>query len=94
MPSADYVYVGSELDTFKLARNWKQYWSSVLAPFVHGSVLEVGAGIGANIPYLINDRVTRYSGLEPDGRLVAQHAGFGHRIVTHRLTYTNASSRS
>ena len=75
MPSADYVYVGAELDTFKLARNWKQYWSSVLAPFVHGSVLEVGAGIGANIPYLINDRVTQYLGLEPDGRLVAQLRG-------------------
>lgn len=72
MSNPDYVYVGSELDIFKLARNWKQYWSNALAPFVRGAVLEVGGGVGANIPYLMNDRVTQYLSLEPDGRLVEQ----------------------
>ena len=72
MASADYVYVGSELDTFKLARNWKRYWSSVLEPHVGGTVLEVGAGAGANLSYLLNPRVTRLVGLEPDGRLAEQ----------------------
>jgi SAM-dependent methyltransferase len=66
MATPDFTYVGSELDTFSLARNWKHYWSLVLAPYVSGTVLEVGAGIGANIPYLINGRVTRLVGLEPD----------------------------
>jgi len=74
MADADYVYVGSELETFKLARNWKSYWASVLAPHVRGAVLEVGAGAGANIPYLLNPRVTRFLGLEPDGRLFATMA--------------------
>ena len=66
MATPDFTYVGSELDTFSLARNWKHYWSLVLAPYVSGTVLEVGAGIGANIPYLVNGHVTRLVGLEPD----------------------------
>ena len=69
MATPDFTYVGSELDTFSLARNWKRYWSLVLAPYVSGTVLEVGAGIGANIPYLINGRVTSLVGLEPDREL-------------------------
>jgi SAM-dependent methyltransferase len=68
MANAEYVYVGTELDVFKHARNWKRYWSSVLAPYVRGSVLEVGAGVGANAPYLLNERVTALVSIEPDGR--------------------------
>lgn len=74
MASADYAYVGSELDTFKQARNWKRYWSSVLEPYVHGRVLEVGAGVGANVPYLLNSRVTTLVALEPDARLAERLA--------------------
>jgi SAM-dependent methyltransferase len=72
MANAEYVYVGTELDVFKLAGNWKRYWSSVVGPYVGGTVLEVGAGVGANAPYLVNDRVTRLVSLEPDGRFAAQ----------------------
>ena len=45
-------YVGSELELFSEARNWKAYFSRVLAPYVRGQVLEVGGGIGSNTPYL------------------------------------------
>lgn len=69
MASPDFEYVGRELDTFRIAQNWKQYWSSVLGPHVSGSVLEVGAGVGSNLPHLLNSRVTRLVGLEPDAGL-------------------------
>jgi SAM-dependent methyltransferase len=72
MANADYVYVGTELDVFKHASNWKRYWSSVLAPYVRGTVLEVGAGVGANAPYLLNERVTSLVSLEPDRRFAEQ----------------------
>jgi 2-polyprenyl-3-methyl-5-hydroxy-6-metoxy-1,4-benzoquinol methylase len=66
MANADYAYVGTELDVFKIARNWKRYWSSVLEPYVGGRVLELGAGVGANAPFLLNARVTELVSLEPD----------------------------
>ena len=39
-------YIGSELDLFAHALNWKAYWSSVLRPYVGSTILDVGAGIG------------------------------------------------
>ena len=44
----EFRYVGSELELFEKARNWKAYWRAQIAGFVRGEVLEVGAGIGAN----------------------------------------------
>jgi SAM-dependent methyltransferase len=59
-------YVGGELELFAAACHWKAYFCSVIRPFVAGRVLEVGAGIGANIPSLCNDRVVHWTSLEPD----------------------------
>lgn len=62
-------YPGNELDVFKGARNWKRYWSSQIRPYVRGAVLEVGAGIGANVEYVIHNEVESMTLLEPDGDL-------------------------
>jgi hypothetical protein len=64
-----YCYVGSELELFAAATNWKAYLATVLRPFVTGSVLEVGAGIGSNISYLHNGLVREWTCLEPDANL-------------------------
>ena len=68
----DYTYVGSELELFAAVRNWKSYWSHRIRPFVTGDVLEVGAGIGSNTPFLATGRTGRWVCLEPDSRLIAQ----------------------
>jgi SAM-dependent methyltransferase len=65
-------YVGSELELFSTAANWKSYFSGVIRPFVGGRVLEVGAGIGANIPHLYNDKVEEWTSLEPDADLAGR----------------------
>jgi protein-L-isoaspartate O-methyltransferase len=44
-------YIGSELELFAAATNWKAYFASVLAPFIGARVLEIGAGIGSNISF-------------------------------------------
>ena len=74
-PPAEFQYVGSELALFEKARNWKTYWRSVIAPFVHGAVLEAGAGIGANTRLLRELPHSRWTALEPDAALSAQIEG-------------------
>jgi SAM-dependent methyltransferase len=63
-------YVGAELDRFAAVRNWKAYWSRQIRPFLKGDILEVGAGIGSNTPFLDPDGGTgRWVCLEPDPEL-------------------------
>ena len=64
-----YHYVGSELELFAAAANWKAYLAGVLRRFVVGRVLEVGAGIGSNISYLDSGLVSEWTALEPDANL-------------------------
>ena len=77
--SAEYSYVGSELDLFMSATNWKKYWAAKLRPFVRGDVLDVGAGLGATFDYL-NEGSKSWTCLEPDAGLCAQ---LEQRLATH-----------
>lgn len=70
----DFTYVGSELDVFALATNWKRYFSSALRPFVNGEVLEVGAGIGETTRAMWHPAVRHWVCLEPDARLAQRLA--------------------
>jgi hypothetical protein len=70
--SEDRPYEGQELELFAQARNWKRYWSRKIRPHVGKSVLEVGAGLGTNTPYLLGPGQESWLCLEPDGDLAAQ----------------------
>jgi SAM-dependent methyltransferase len=65
-------YIGSKLELFGAATNWKRYIADILSRFIAGSVLEVGAGIGANIVYLCGSGVDQWTSLEPDPDLAAR----------------------
>lgn len=65
-------YQGGELGLFAHAKNWKAYYARLLRPYIKGSVLEVGAGIGGTMPSLWNDAVTRWLCLEPDPSLARE----------------------
>lgn len=71
--SADtaFKYVGSELDLFARASNWKRYWSGHVRPYVRGRILEIGAGIGANTVELARAG-DDWTCLEPDAALAAR----------------------
>jgi SAM-dependent methyltransferase len=75
----EFKYVGSELDLFAAALNWKAYWSRQVRPFVRGDILEVGARIGSNTPFLDRGGGTgRWVCLEPDPELrglLVKHLG-------------------
>ncbi|HTT64509.1 MAG TPA: class I SAM-dependent methyltransferase [Bryobacteraceae bacterium] len=68
------AYAGRELTLFEKARRWKDYWRGHILPFVHGDVLEVGAGIGANTWALRGLPCRRWVCLEPDPALASQVA--------------------
>ncbi len=70
MPTVDYI--GSELDLFAHATNWKRYWTDLIAPLLGRNVLDVGAGIGATAAALSNVTFDRYVALEPDRLNVAR----------------------
>src|SRR5450631_2827964 len=70
MSTAEYIYEGSELELFSHAENWKRYWSAHVRPYLGKRVLEVGAGIGVNTPFLNKDAV-EWVCLEPDRSMAA-----------------------
>ena len=44
----DYRYIGSELEIAREAKNWKNYFCSLIYQYLGNEVLEVGAGMGVN----------------------------------------------
>lgn len=62
-------YVGTELELFAEAKNWKAYFARSVAGWVRGDVLEVGAGIGTNTTELYVSAVRSWLCLEPDASL-------------------------
>lgn len=60
------TYLGTELGIFKHARKWKSYYGSLIVPYLGETVLEVGAGIGANTALFCNQKHARWVCLEPD----------------------------
>lgn len=61
------AYVGTELQLFANATNWKAYMRNKLQPYISGSVAEVGAGIGATTANLCDpSQVVDWLCIEPD----------------------------
>jgi ubiquinone/menaquinone biosynthesis C-methylase UbiE len=64
-------YVGSELELFAGALNWKNYLRKQMSHYLDGNVLEVGAGIGS-FSQLVAADAKRWVCLEPDPGMHAQ----------------------
>lgn len=77
---SEQTYMGGELQLFAQATHWKNYWASRLRRYILGSVLEVGAGLGANTFLLRDGAEGRWVCLEPDPRLAA---ALGDTIAGH-----------
>jgi SAM-dependent methyltransferase len=64
-----FVYVGTELDLFAAAVNWKAYVRRQVRPYLGRDVLEVGAGNGNTTRALCDGAFDRWLCLEPDASL-------------------------
>lgn len=80
-------YAGNELERFARATRWKTYWSGLISPFVSGRVLEVGAGIGSNIPYLARN-ASAWTALEQDVSLLRQAPAVQGPVPVRRVCGT------
>jgi SAM-dependent methyltransferase len=65
-------YVGTELDLFAEATNWKKYLHSQMADSLGPAVLEVGAGFGGTTRQICRARHERWVCLEPDAELAGR----------------------
>lgn len=68
----DFSYIGTELEIFNHATEWKNYYGKHLRPFLGAEVLEVGAGIGGTTKVLCAGEHQRWVCLEPDATLIAE----------------------
>lgn len=65
-----YTYIGSELELFRAAKNWKDYYYRMIRHHLGAEVLEVGAGIGGTTQVLCRANHLRWVCLEPDPNLI------------------------
>jgi trans-aconitate methyltransferase len=91
-------YCGSELEIFEKAHNWKAYLRRFMQPYLMGSVLEVGAGLGANTRQFASLGFDHWTCLEPDPALLEQiQTGPGlldrHEFVLGDLSAVHPSRR-
>jgi SAM-dependent methyltransferase len=66
----NYTYIGSELELFREATNWKDYYYRTIFRYLGPEVLEVGAGIGGTTKALYRQPHNRWVCLEPDPQLI------------------------
>lgn len=66
---SEFEYVGTELELFAVAQNWKNYVNHLIRDYIKGNVLEVGAGIGKNTLTLCSTYHDKWLCLEPDEQL-------------------------
>jgi SAM-dependent methyltransferase len=65
-------HLWSESTQAATAVKWKGYWAGKIKKHLGESVLEVGAGLGANIPFLLGPAQKEWLSLEPDPQLAAR----------------------
>lgn len=65
-------YVGGELELFAAAVCWKDYFASLIRPYLGREVAEVGAGLGGTTALLSPGHRGRWLCLEPDRALLSR----------------------
>ena len=59
-----------QMEYFYNTKNWKNYWVNSLKKLINGKVIDVGTGIGSNIPFYLNLKtIKKLVCLEPDIKL-------------------------
>lgn len=81
------AYPGDELDLFARAHTWRDYWTSQIATFLGGDVLEVGAGVGS-VARRLHPRSRSWHALEPDPTLARRIREWASTAKPDNVTVT------
>lgn len=68
----EFDYIGSELELFEHANNWKAYFAKSIKPYINGDVAEIGAGIGGTTKTLCTGREASWLCFEPDTQMCGE----------------------
>lgn len=90
----DNAYVGTELDVFAGATNWRGYWARQVSPYLGSDVVEVGAGIGSVMRALCTTRIKRWTALEPDPSMARKLADVASDLNLTQVTVLSGIVRS
>jgi ubiquinone/menaquinone biosynthesis C-methylase UbiE len=82
--STEQPYIGQELTIFAHAKNWKQYYASIIRPYFGKRVVEAGAGLGATTLELCDGTQEEWICLEPDSAL---RSGIDRLIAEGKLPH-------
>ena len=91
--SGGFRYSGQELPLMARAVHWKSYVAELIRPHLGPSVLEIGAGIGSNIPYLRHPPVREWTAVEPDADQAAQIRDPGVRVIVGTIAAIDVTER-
>jgi SAM-dependent methyltransferase len=86
-------YSGDELPLMARAGRWKSYAAAQLHRYLGPAVLEVGAGIGSNIPHLFHPPVRHWTAVEPDAAQARQITDPRVRVVAGTLDSISDTDR-
>ena len=67
-----FKYPGQELILFENATNWRKYFCGFIRPFLHGKILECGAGLGSICKVLNIENTSEWILLEPDTKMAGE----------------------
>ncbi|MFT5176514.1 MAG: phospholipid N-methyltransferase [Gammaproteobacteria bacterium] len=70
--SSEYDYVGHDLDAMAVATNYYNWLLSLIEPYIHGHVAEIGAGIGTFSRQLLARQPETLHAFEPSPQMFAR----------------------
>lgn len=94
MKSNNKFYTSDDLYLFRFAKNWKKYFSSKISSYIKGDVLEVGAGIGSNTSFLLENskNVLTWTFAEPEKNFIETLKEISNNLSCNSRVYNSKIS--
>ena len=76
----------SQMEFFYNTKNWKNYWVNGLKELIKGKVMDIGTGIGSNLPFYLNLKtIKKLVCLEPDIKLYKKIKKKFHKTKKNKI---------
>ena len=80
----------SQMEFFYNTKNWKNYWVNGLKELIKGKVMDIGTGIGSNLPFYLNLKtIKKLVCLEPDIKLYKKIKKKFNRSKKNKIFFKN-----